>query len=232
MKRDILDWKTSSWSSWAYQVFIDWPWYFNWQTVRFIANHTNTWAATLSISWKDAISIKKRNDIALVAWDIEQWQIVLVAYNEADNVFEILSEVWNTIKSNDIDEWVLQVSTTTITSEQVLALNATPIELLAAPWAWKVIIVDKITATIDYNTTAYATNTTLEFRYWTATTKVSADITSLLTATADKATSVWWIETLLVNAINDSIKVNIATWEATAWDSPIKITTVYRVLSI
>ena len=251
-KQVILDWKESTWSSNAYVVWIDWPWYYNGQTIRFVANHANTWAATLSVSWKPAIAIKKRNDVALVSGDIEAGQIVLVSYNKTDNVFELLSEIANTISTSDIednaitsskiednaitsskiDEWVLQVSTTAITSAEILALNATPKELVAAPWSWKVVIVDKVIATVDYATTAYTTNTTLEVKYWTATTKVTADITWLLTATADKSVSVWWIEAELVNAINDNIEINVATWEALAWDSDIKVTVVYRVLSV
>ena len=249
-KKSVLDWKTSTWSSNAYVVYIDWSAYFDRQTIKFTANHANTWAATLSISWKTARAIKKKNDQDLVSWDINEWQIVIVSFNEEDNIFEMISK-WSSsetdiadwavttdkiadwaVTADKIAEWVLKVDTITITSAEILALNATPKELVAAPWAWKVVVVDKIVATVDYATTAYTTNTTLEVKYGTATTKVSADITWLLTATADKSVSVWGIEAELVNAINDNIEINVATWEALAWDSDVKVNVVYRILSI
>ena len=49
-KQVILDWKKSTWSSNAYVVRIDWPWYYDGQTIRFVANHQNTWPATLAVS--------------------------------------------------------------------------------------------------------------------------------------------------------------------------------------
>lgn len=232
MREEILDGKTSTGSAWAYAVEIDWPGYFSGQTIRFIANHVNTGASTLSVSWKTAIALKKKNDQALVAWDIEVGQIVLVAYDATNSVFEILSQTAGSSTSSDIDAWVIQTLTTTITSAQILALNTTAKEIIPAPWAWKVVIVDKVIATIDYGTATYATNTTLEVRYGTATTKVTADIAWLLTATADKAVSVGGIEAELVTAINDNVKVNVATGNPITWDSNIKITAVYRVISI
>jgi len=172
-----------------------------------------TWFWTLSISTNDVIQVTK---------------------TRGEELLNLYSTTFSIVTKNDsiLNEWILQTSTITIATADVLQLNATPIELIATPGAGKVIVVDKIIATVDYATTAYTTNTTLEVKYWTATTKVSADIAWLLTATADKAVSVGWIEAELVNAINDNIEINVATGEALAWDSDIKITVVYRILSI
>ena len=108
----------------------------------------------------------------------------------------------------------------------------TPVELVATPGAWKYIVVDRITASIDYVAAAYAANTTLEFSYWTATTKCTADIASLLDVTADTVQSVWWIEAELALALDNNLEVNVATWNPTTWDSDLKITVEYRILSI
>lgn len=229
-KQVILDWKESTGSSNAYVVWIDWPWYYDGQTIRFVANHANTWAATLSVSWKTAIAIKKNNDVALVAWDIEANQIVLVSYNANDNVFELLSPTWN-VPTAIVSDSYIKTDTITITSAEVLALNTTPKQLIAAPWVWKYIIVDSLTASIDYNSAAYATNTTLQFKYtnWTWDPVVS-DMSWLLNTTADKAIRWTWST---INAIfNAPIVCLVQNWDPTAWNSDVKVNITYRVLSI
>lgn len=55
-----------------------------------VAN-TVTGAATLTVNNKSAVPIKKQNDNALIAGDIEAGQWVLFTYNLADNVYEMES---------------------------------------------------------------------------------------------------------------------------------------------
>lgn len=57
----------------------------------FEANHTNTGAATLNVDSIGAKSIKKHHDVALAAGDIEQYQLVIVAYEGNDDCFQLLS---------------------------------------------------------------------------------------------------------------------------------------------
>jgi hypothetical protein len=158
--------------------------------------------------------------------------------------FQADQDVYQTLKANsqyfEIVEWnellwdnVLQVSEVTLTAAQVLASFTTPIALVAAPASWKYTVVDKVTVSVDYNSAAYATNTTLEIRYtnWSWT-KVTADVAWILTATADKAVSVWWIEAELVHTAAAAVVVCTATWNPITWNSPIKIRTLYRTLTI
>jgi hypothetical protein len=168
---------------------------------------------------------------------VSQYDIINISEERFREIFDDNSWNWQQVWAVDFDtynlsQWVIQQKQVVIATADVLTLNWTAVELIPAPWAWKAIIVDRITWTVDYWSAAYATNTTLEFRYWTATTKVSADITSLLTATADACVSVWWLEAQLVNAINDNVKVNVATWNPTAWNSDIKLNITYRIVSI
>ena len=127
----------------------------------------------------------------------------------------------------------LLTTTTVITSAQVLTSFTTPIELVPAPWAWKAIRVESIIATVDYNSAAYATNTTLEARYtnWSGT-KVSADIAWLLTATADKYVSVGGLEAELVLTANAPVVVRTATGNPATGNSPITVTVNYRIVSL
>lgn len=128
---------------------------------------------------------------------------------------------------------VIKVATVEITSEELLAMNTTPKVIVPAAWAWTTIIVDKIIASLDYGTAAYATNTTLEFRYTDGSgTKVTADIAALLNATADKVVSVWGIEAATVLTPAAAVVALVATGDPVTWDSPITITTVYRVIWI
>jgi len=90
-----------------------------------------------------------------------------------------------------------------------------------------------IVASVDYNTTAYATNTTLEFRYTNGSgTKVTADAAALLNATADKAVSVKSVVTEVANTLNAPVVVRTATGNPTAGNSPVKVKVEYRVHSI
>lgn len=61
------------------------------QVVYFLANTANTGAATLNINGIGAKTIKKQNDQDLATGDIEAGQVVVVAYNADDDVFEMLS---------------------------------------------------------------------------------------------------------------------------------------------
>lgn len=69
------------------------------------------------------------------------------------------------------------VSSTNVSSAQILALNATPVTLVPAPPTGKTIIVRSITVKMTTTATAYANGGALEFRYTNAAgTKVTADI--------------------------------------------------------
>lgn len=61
------------------------------QTFRFQADVGNTWSATLNVNWLWAITIKKLHDQDLETWDIEAWQIVVVAYDWTN--FQMNSQV-------------------------------------------------------------------------------------------------------------------------------------------
>lgn len=61
------------------------------QTFRFQADVGNTWSASLNVNGLWAITIKKLHDQDLETWDIEAWQIVVVAYDWTN--FQMNSQV-------------------------------------------------------------------------------------------------------------------------------------------
>ena len=62
------------------------------QRIAFIANFTNTAAVTLAVDGLVAKDIKKKHDLALASGDIEQNQIVDVAYKATEDVWQMLSQ--------------------------------------------------------------------------------------------------------------------------------------------
>ncbi len=138
-----------------------------------------------------------------------------------------------TIKTSveDLDLTRLKVAKVTLTSAQVLALNTTPVTLVAAPWAGLFIDVVSVSWKVDYNSAAYATNTTLEVRYTNGSgSKVTADLAALITATADKTVTVKGVTTELVNIANAPVIVRAATGNPATGNSPVTIEVTYRVL--
>ena len=121
----------------------------------------------------------------------------------------------------------------TLSSAQVLALFTTPIALVDAPGAWFAILVHRVTGAVDYNSAAYATNTTQEVRYTNgAGTKVTADFTALVTATADKFVSVGGIEAATTLTENAAVVVCNATGNPATGNSPVSFTVDYSIVSL
>jgi len=137
------------------------------------------------------------------------------------------------VTSDKISEAVIKVESTILTTAQVLALYTTPISLVAAQWTWTAVVVDKVIVATDFETAAYTTNTDLEFRYtdWSGT-KVAADDTTTLLSAADIINTSWGLEALTELTQNAAVVATVWTWNAAAWDSDIKVTVVYRVVSI
>lgn len=101
-----------------------------------------------------------------------------------------------------------------LSSVQILALSATPVTLVPAPGAAKIIIVENIALQMMTTATQYANGGALEFRYTNASgAKVSADIAAaVVTAAAGTSyTSVSGVSTSLTNVVNAAVVVNNAT---------------------
>ena len=139
------------------------------------------------------------------------------------------------------------VATGTITTGEILALNATPKTLIAAPGASKAIVVDEVQLFLDYNSATYAADAgeDLTFQYATSDTVVAAidnDAVTFLTAGADahwlgRPQALYDVQAagsgdgvLLSGFDNEAIEVTIATGEVITGDSPIKWSIKYHVV--
>lgn len=147
LKSKILDWKTSTWSWGNYNVIIDWPWYYDGQLIKFIANHANWFnnsstpiypnPATLSIWTKPKVPLvkinEKRNSFQYKKSAVlESWATYLVCYNQKENVFEIISD-----NNNLLFQWLQQAawSYKLITNSCVrVMINWYPYDLALVNW--------------------------------------------------------------------------------------------------
>ena len=149
-------------------------------------------------------------------------------YDAATNQWESIERYMslNVIEKREIPNAVV-----TVTSAEVLALNTTIKELVPAQGAGTAIMVDRIVGFVDYNSVAYATNVTMEFRYTDASgAKVTADMATLLNATVDKFVTVAGVVTALVPVANSPIIVGVAAGDPVTGNSPITIFVYYTVV--
>lgn len=80
---------------------------------------------------------------------------------------------------------VMAEATGTLTQANLLAIG-TPIELIAAPGAGKLIIVDEIELFHDYAVAAYATGADVQFQYGTSGDNIALVVDSFFTGAADQ----------------------------------------------
>jgi len=130
----------------------------------------------------------------------------------------------------------VQAASLSIPTASVLTLNATPLEIVAAPGAGYAIECINASLFMTYNSAAYATNTTLQLITDTATVaqmQLSGAISNTVTrgykipelSSAAGTTSTQVIE-------NKSLKVSVATGNPTAGDSDIVVYVLYRLISL
>lgn len=138
--------------------------------------------------------------------------------------FELIASAGGTFNTDQIS----------LSSADILALNATPKTLVAAPGAGKIIAVNRITLKMVTTSTAYANGGALEFRYTDASgAKVTADIAAaVVTAGAGTSyTSVAGVTTSLTNVANAAIVMNNATAPFITGTGTGVVTIQYQILT-
>ena len=125
--------------------------------------------------------------------------------------------------------------TVALTSAQILALNSTPVTLVPAQGAGKIIIVDEILLEMTRTSTAYANGGALEFRYTNASgAKVTADIAASVVTTGGAGVEynhVGGVVSSLTPVANAAIVVDNATAAFITGTGTAKIRVRFRVIN-
>lgn len=134
-----------------------------------------------------------------------------------------------------LDQGVQVSVDVTVSSAQLLALNATPKTLVAAPGAGLAIIPTALLLFLDYATTGYGgigASDDLAVKYTDAsgTQIMTVEATGFLDATADAVRFAPAPTTLLTPTANAALVLHMLTGEITTGDSPLKVRVYYRVV--
>lgn len=125
----------------------------------------------------------------------------------------------------------------TLTTAQLLAMNATPIVAIAAPGAGKAIIVEEVELFLDFNAAAYAADAgeDLVVRYTTSAVAIDTwdDADTIIEGTGDERRLTKPDTDLdLDDADNESVEFAILVGEWATGDSPIKYRIKYAVKTL
>lgn len=130
----------------------------------------------------------------------------------------------------------LNVARVTIPTASVLTLNATPVEIVAAPGAGKYILVEGAGVSIDFNSAAYTTNTALQLQISGGADDVGAIGNNILAATVSVVTNSFTPSNpssgqsqIIENA---ALVVTNTAGDPATGDSDIDVFVFYRILEL
>jgi hypothetical protein len=120
----------------------------------------------------------------------------------------------------------------TISSAAILIANATPVTLIAAPGSGKKIQILSISIFLDYNSAAYASNTTMNISY-DGVYLINSNST-FLTNTTDTWRDVPGYGDTDINAdlSNKAIMFNVSGGNPTTGNSPMNVYIVYKIITL
>lgn len=168
-------------------------------------------------------SSSDHTDGTWIATDIYKGELF---YNQADGV------LWT--RGDSGIECIQGTAKLTIATADVLHLNTTPIEIVAAPGAGYAIEVISASMKMVYNSATYATNTSLELITAGATNSQASTViknsASTIRRFADATTLASATATQLVD--NAALNVTVASGDPTAGDSDITVYCTYRIITL
>lgn len=168
-------------------------------------------------------------------------QLTTASTSELDGDFEVVinttdnktrKAAMSDVKSRQFCD--IQCTSLTIATADVLKLNVTPLEIVAAQGAGTLIVPVSAQMEMTFNSVAYATNTTLVLGHNTAALGIMSN--STLNSTISNITNFdTWIAPTAVNTqmiANQALQVSVATGNPTAGDSDITVHLTYMVITL
>lgn len=140
-----------------------------------------------------------------------------------------------TVVQDQLPDSSVQYAEVTVSSAEILALNATPKTLVAAPGAGKVLEFISATAILDYNSAAYAgvgATEDLVIRFTGtsgAIVSTTLETTGFIDQTSDQIRTHKAITTDLVPVANSPLVLHLLNGEVTTGNSPIRYKVAYRI---
>jgi hypothetical protein len=179
--------------------------------------------STIAATVPTVPSSNDHTDGTWIATDIYKGELF---YNQADGV------LWT--RGDSGIECIQGTAKLTIATADVLTLNTTPIEIVAAPGAGYAIEVISASMKMVYNSATYATNTSLELLTAGATNSQASTViknsASTIRRFADATTLASATATQLVD--NAALNVTVASGDPTAGDSDITVYVTYRIITL
>ncbi len=118
-----------------------------------------------------------------------------------------------------------------LTSADILTSFATPIEIVAAPGANKMLIPIEMIARTDYGTGTYATNTTLRL-LWNSVTQAWDTIDLARTEDYIQIENYYDVVSVEANVVNQNLTLQTQTGNPTAGDGTMTIYLWYIILTL
>jgi len=161
---------------------------------------------------------------------LRQGKIMQTTLREDDAAF-LLGLQSNKIQSDDLHETTVRYAEVTITSAELLALNATPAELVPAPGPGKVLEFISAVLILEYGSAAYANNGIISVANGTTVADMSDTVAlaDFLAKTADHIVVVQALSADVELKANESLVLSMATGESITGDSPVRAKVAYRV---
>jgi len=168
-------------------------------------------------------SSNDHTDGTWIATDIYKGELF---YNQADSI------LWT--RSDSGIDCIQGSAKVVIPTAQVLTLNSAPVQLVAAPGAGYAIEVISASVKIDFNATAYATNTDINVVCSGALqSQLKDNVLAASVSTVRKLLPVSGLsatDTQLIS--NASLLVSVGTGDPTAGDSDITVYCTYRIITL
>lgn len=223
------------------------------EIVRFTATGTNAYGPYVRISniahrglggttaQSHTIGEKIRMNITAEHWTEMQDDITAIIAGDfipvGNNKQVVASNGTDWVASDIMDvinESVIKTSTITVTSDQIKAMYATPVEIIPSPGAGKIIVIDQIVSKFNYGTVAYTNGNNVSIR---STDNIGNNFVIMPVASVRGVVNAYYVtpymsDSAYVPGLNTGIEIYNNTSAFTTGDGTLTLQIRYRILTL